>query len=526
MLTCRIGGSDGLRLEFHDPGDVVVIRTTRHGARHDVSPLGPNARIANRALRPLFGVAAAGVGVWHAPEGNAEELAREIDSDPSVQFAGRGLRDSNGAPVVYTENVFVKFLDDADPNACVKTIASVGLSVKRDLGFARNAYFAEARPRTGRRVFDIASELLEHADVELCHPELIRQISWNAAFPAQWHLAATDIDGVAIHADANVVPAWGTTKGRGIVIAVIDNGVDIDHEEFASAGKIVAPRSVTRPVGSNPRPAEAANHGTACAGVACADGRHGASGVAPRATLMPLRLDAGLGSVEEAEAFEWAADHGAHVISCSWGPVDGDWFDPNDPVHQSVVPLPDSTRLAINHATEAGRGGRGCVICWAAGNGNESVDNDGYASYERVIAVAACNESSVRSTYSDMGDAVWCAFPSNEVVDPVTTGIWTTDRSNREGYNPGDTTLGDAAGNYTNSFGGTSSACPGVAGVAALALSANGDLGWRDVRDVLRDSCDRIDQAGGDYDANSHSASYGYGRVNAERAVELAAERA
>jgi subtilisin family serine protease len=60
------------------------------------------------------------------------------------------------------------------------------------------------------------------------------------------------------------------------------------------------------------------NHGTARAGVACANGIEGASGVAPLAKLMPISLADGLGSVREAEAFRWAADNGADVISCSW----------------------------------------------------------------------------------------------------------------------------------------------------------------------------------------------------------------
>ena len=153
-----------------------------------------------------------------------------------------------------------------------------------------------------------------------------------------------------------------------------------------------------------------------------------------------------------------------------------------------------------------GRGGRGCVITWAAGNGNESVDNDGYASYERVIAVAACNDTGTRSAYSDMGKALWCAFPSQpRRAQSLTPGIWTTDRTGAEGYNPGDESLGDDAGDYTNSFGGTSSACPGVAGVAALILAVNPELRWREVRDLLRACCDRIDEAGGDYDADGHS---------------------
>ena len=67
---------------------------------------------------------------------------------------------------------------------------------------------------------------------------------------------------------------------------------------------------------------------------------------------MPLRMVSGLGSIDEADAFAWAADHGADIISCSWGPTDGAWWDPEDPVHEQVDPLPDSTRLAIDYAID------------------------------------------------------------------------------------------------------------------------------------------------------------------------------
>jgi subtilisin-like proprotein convertase family protein len=244
---------------------------------------------------------------------------------------------------------------------------------------------------------------------------------------------------------------------------------------------------------------------------------------------MPIRLSSALGSQQEADAFAWAADHGADVISCSWGPADGKWFDPNDPLHNQSFPLPASTKLAIDYATNQGRNGKGCVIFFAAGNGNEKVDNDGYASYERVIAVAACGDRGIKSVYSDFGKAIWCAFPSSDFgfepanhPEPLTTGIWTTDRVGARGYNPGDLRLGDADGLFTNDFGGTSSACPGAAGVAALILSINPDLKWQDVRDVIRRACDKIDPSGGGYDTNGRSSLYGFGRINAETASLLA----
>jgi subtilisin family serine protease len=404
------------------------------------------------------------------------------------------------------------------------------------VSYATNAFFVEAAEGIGRKVFDVAQALLQRDDVEYCHPELIRPRARKTVFPQQWHLRKTTINGLTVDAHANVEAAHQVTRGEGVTIAIIDDGVDIDHPEFASAGKIVAPRDATL-LTDNPRPKDlfgtgpdnGDNHGTACAGVATGNGARGASGVAPAAKLMPIRLASGLGSQREADAFIWAAEHGADVISCSWGPEDGRWWKLDDPKHRQFVALPASTRLAIDRVTTTGRGGKGCVVLFAAGNGNESVDNDGYASYAKVTAVAACNDTGRRSVYSDFGNAVWCAFPSNDIEyapfsqpKPLTAGIWTVDRSGTAGYNTGTNADGDAEGMFTDSFGGTSSACPGAAGVAALVLSVNPALKWNEVKDLLKRACDRIDPQGGQYDAAGHSAKYGYGRLNARTAVDLA----
>jgi len=236
-----------------------------------------------------------------------------------------------------------------------------------------------------------------------------------------------------------------------------------------------------------------------------------------------VRLSSNLGSMAEANAFIWAADHGADIISCSWGPEDGNWSDPGDPVHFAQVGLPDSTRLAIDYAIRSGRGGKGCIVTFAAGNGNEDCSYDGYAGYEKVIAVSACNDTGKRSIYSDYGANVWCTFPSSDFgyapfnhPQPLTSGIYTTDRMGEMGYNP--------EGNYTDSFGGTSSSCPGTAGTAALVLAVNPDLTWLEVKELIAFTADKIDIKGGLYDESGHSIYYGFGRVNAEKAVKRSME--
>ncbi len=520
------GGRKGRKSELRESADMLVVRA-REGASVLRALHTRHSRRLFRQCREEARFPDAGVAVLRAPvktKKARDEVRAQFKTEKALQFAGRVLQDRrSGRPVVYTENLFVKFGDGQAPSRCKKLIGEASLKVKRALPYSRNAWFVEAKEGTGTEVFALARGLLRLPEVECCHPELARPVRRRRAYARQWHLKKTRVDGRTVNAHARVVDAWRYTRGQGITIAVIDDGIDWRHPEFRGAGKVVSPRDVTR--GKNTaRPVFVDdNHGTACAGVACASGRHGASGVAPAASLLPIRSASGLGTQQEADAIRWAVDKGADVISCSWGPEDGDPEDRHDALHDQVHDLPDSTRLALEYAITHGRGGKGCVITWAAGNGNERVDNDGYASFDKVIAVAACNDRGRRSTYSDHGKAILCAFPSNDFgpPEPLTPGIWTTDRREGAGYNPNEGG-GDAGGQFTEDFGGTSSACPGVAGVAALVLAVNPALRWDEVRDVLARSCDRIDRNGGRYNSRGRSRKYGFGRLNARRAVQRA----
>jgi len=98
--------------------------------------------------------------------------------------------------------------------------------------------------------------------------------------------------------------------------------------------------------------------------------------------------------------------------------------------------------------------------------------------------------------------------------------VWTTDNPSG-GYNPDDTNtyLPSSGYNYqayTGRFGGTSAACPLVAGIAALMLSVNSDLDASDVEDII---CDTAEQVGGYTYTNGKSQEMGHGRVDACAAV-------
>jgi hypothetical protein len=146
-----------------------------------------------------------------------------------------------------------------------------------------------------------------------------------------------------------------------------------------------------------------------------------------------------------------------------------------------------------------GRRGKGCVIVWAAGNGNELISSDEWASYGKVLAVAASTDHDIRAYYSDFGPEVDVCAPSSGGQNGITT---------------------TAIGGYTSNFGGTSSAAPLVAGIAGLILSLDPNLNYREVYDIIYRSAEKIDFPNGNYDGDGHSDWYGYGRVNAFRALD------
>jgi kexin len=349
-------------------------------------------------------------------------------------------------------------------------------------------------------------------------------------FDDQWHLRNTGQSGGTIGEDINVQTVWQLgTLGTGIRIAVVDDGLDIVHEDLVD--NVVAGRShnyvdggndPTGPVG--PPPSKIGAHGTSVAGLAAAREENnclGGRGVAPRAELVGYNIFLANGSLvpDHADAMtRGLADN--DISNNSWGMPDG-WG--------ILYRAPNDWKAAINTGVTDGRDGSGIIYIWAAGNGGAGEDNanyDGNANHHQVIAVGAVTHEGTTTSYSEPGANIWISAPGGE--PDIDHGLTTTDRIGNDGYNPdvGRPFADYDDFNYTNSMGMTSGAAPQVAGVVALMLETNDELSWRDVRLILAETARQNDAGNADWletTAPYHfHHQYGFGVVDASAAVERA----
>lgn len=426
-----------------------------------------------------------------------------------IMFIGSLMqRADNKTYQIYTGNLFLKFKSGVSERIKEQFFEDQNLIVKMKMGFDEDSYFLQPEEDSSKEIFEKCAVYLDNEIVMLCHPELVVK---RKSFLKEDELLDEVIDSNWAYDMIELDKAWKTTRGKGAKICIIDDGIDSRHPAFNTLDKIVVARDMfdkDNTLASHKFESEI--HGTACASIACSSDIK-AEGIAPESTLIVVRSK-GLGSVYESEAIVWAVKQGADIISCSWGPSDGNLYDEDDD-SRAPHPIPDHTRLALEYAATQGRDGKGCLIFFAAGNGNEPVNLDGYASNPNVMAIGAVNKEYKSSNYSDYGAPLFCSFPSSEIMidkdkDTFQTsyGLRTADRLGASGFSKTD---------YYYKFGGTSAACPGMAGVAALMLSIAPELTRGQAKQILSTSCLMP------LDINeSYNAYYGNGIINAAWVVE------
>lgn len=297
--------------------------------------------------------------------------------------------------------------------------------------------------------------------------------------------------------------AWARSTGRGVVVAVIDTGVDLTHPDLK--GKLVRGVNLVDP--SKP-PQDDHGHGTHVAGIIAAATRNGRgiSAVAPDAKIMPVKvLDKSGGGTTEAIAkgIRYAADHGADVINMSLA---------EEAVIGNVSTLlgeNDEMHAAIDHAWR-----KGVVIVVAAGNSTVPLCSEPAAA-DNTICVGAVGPDDTRAYYSQ-GDATnmksFVSAPGGAAVtaSPDGVGIGGDDPSVNILSTVGRGTGMDRNKTGYASAAGTSMAAPHVAGVAALLLAQR-----RSPSEVVK----RILETAKDLGVPGRDPVYGYGLVDAATAV-------
>lgn len=295
--------------------------------------------------------------------------------------------------------------------------------------------------------------------------------SWGQSYGDLWGLHKIAAEG-----------AWDVTTGSSqVVVAVIDTGVDYNHPDLKdnilkdSSGTVVGYDFAN----GDSDPIDDHGHGTHVTGTIAGIGNNGVgiAGVTWNTKIMPVKFLASNGygwSDDGAKAITYSVDHGARVLSNSWG---------GNGMSQVI-------NDAINYAHD-----NNVIIVAAAGNNNSDTRDFSPANNPNVIAVGASDSQDAKASFSNYGDIDVYA-PGVDVLSVRASG----------------TSMGNIVNNYYTRASGTSMATPHVSGLVALLLSKNPDLSNEEIRQIIRKSTDDLGDSGWDY-------TFGYGRIDAQKAL-------
>ncbi len=293
----------------------------------------------------------------------------------------------------------------------------------------------------------------------------------DTLFPQQTNLLSSEPAGSRKIVDINVAPAWAMGyTGSGIKIGVFDTAMDVRHADLAqninmalrvtASGMYVDP-TVIKETGDE--------HATAVAGIiAGARNDIGVVGIAYDAHLTPVDIFDGAGKTQN---YIWSAlknQSKFDITNHSWSFTGAFVVSQIDKDSQYEL-------AGFTTGTSSGRGGLGTLENVAAGNYRQyglSTETTGLTVDRHVVVVGATDQYGDVAYYSNPGASLLVVAPSSG----DSSGVETSDVTGAYGYSAGD---------YTDTFGGTSAATPELSGIEALMLQANPTLGWRDVQSIL-----------------------------------------
>lgn len=423
---------------------------------------------------------------------NYSSFIKEIIECPFVKYSSCLFE--NNKEISWIENsVLVKTADNII--SILEDLSLLPLS--SNLISPRDSLYKLSFPK-GTNILDVSIMLSQHEGVKYSNPIFYRIINMdsyysNPNFIDQWYLRDSTMENI------NILKAWDLTTGKdSIIIGVIDDGFLFSHPDLHNniiPGENFTPSNM--PFGQCDS-SEHEYHGTKCAGVIAAENNNiGVVGVAHSSKLVPLKAfyvpkmrslpdeeDFGNKCITNDEylvdAFLYACDSvKIDVINCSWG---------------FSNPIP-AVKTVIDHLTAEGRKGKGIVICASSGNAYtlQNVNSIKFpAILSNVISVGASDEEALRVNRiwkSKYGDSLNLVAPGVNIM---------TTFSNSPLYSMVE---------------GTSFAAPQVAATAALILSLDSTLTYRDVFEIICSSTTKPHNA--DYPFAYHG-SYPYGTWNEE----------
>ncbi len=345
-------------------------------------------------------------------------------------------------------------------------------------------FFQKVRIPAGETIENVIQKYKADPAVRYAEPNFIKR-KFTAVNDPLYTENPTDVARQWGIAKINVKQAWGISTGSGVVVAVLDTGIDKDHPDFASA--LTPPETWGVYIGTTGIK-DVDGHGTHVAGIIAArsNGQY-VVGVATNCLILPIKvlgddrkgtLASGINGLIYASTVTIPGHPaGVRIINLSLGNYE----------------FSDIENFAIQEVYNKG-------ISIIAASGNDNRDSLAYpAGYANVLAVGSSTPDDTRSSFSNYGSNLGLVAPGGRGL--VIAG------------EPGDiiSTYPLVRG-ATAYLAGTSMATPFVSGVAALMLSANPNLSPKDVYHILRHTTDDIDTPGRDIRT-------GYGRLNAFKAV-------
>jgi subtilisin family serine protease len=440
---------------------------------------------------------------------------KDIEVGTHVYFA-----EGSNKPMVATGEIFITYEEGVSPQEQIVVLEEYNLAFIERLSPDRIVVMVTP---SSPNPIKVAAYLQDISMVKTAEPDLDMLLDEYLAPPSddlfdhQWHLSNSgrlpDVNYMIKEgADAKVLDAWSRLGNQGeskVVIGIIDNGFDLSHPDLRT--KVLRPFDLWSQSNEVLQGDTRFTHGTPCASIALAasNGR-GMVGAAPNAMFMPVSGTSFSTRITQ-QMFDYCIEQGADIISCSWGTT-----DPN-------FRLNALKEEAIAKAARKGRNGKGCVVIFSAGNEDLNYLNY-YAQHPDVIAVGASTSNDDHASYSNRGRELSVTAPSNGGWPILAGRAWWDEGWKNETGARRFWVDGRDRGEHYKHFGGTSSSAPLVAGICALILSANPDLTAKEVKDILQSTADKIGHPS-EYDGNGHSRKYGYGRVNADRAVAEALRR-